>query len=327
MPYFLLRWALLLAVSGCVEKDKLDCDEVPRDERCPAPDASDDVGPDAEQSCREGCAGSRPHCDEASGLCVECRDSADCADGVCDETIHACVECLTDGECPSERAHCVSRSCVACAADGDCASPTAARCDIARHECVACERDAQCAHTGLAVCDEGECVACTVANETPCMGKSCNPATRTCTETTIGATGTCGACVADSECVVDHRCVPVPFQGMERGGFCLRRKGDTSCVRPYVVLLPAESLSGAAEERYCGIDTDVTSCGAINALLNSSEPCTDDDSCMADGALCRAVGGLDSHCTYACGGVDNCPSREPYSSCAPDSGWCGSVPP
>jgi hypothetical protein len=131
--------------------------------------------------------------------------------------------------------------------------------------------------------------------------------------------------VADSECIGgDHsdpeqRCVPMEFQGVARsGGFCLRRRIKT-CVRPYLILITAESLSGAASEEYCGIDQEATRCEAVLDLFHSSAcPDGQDSSCGCSrdtegnctdagaGGLCRTVGVFATQCTYQCGALNDC---------------------
>jgi hypothetical protein len=53
------------------------------------------------------------------------------------------------------------------------------------------------------------------------------------------------------------------------GGFCLRRSAMT-CTRPYTVPLVTTSLSGAAEETYCGIDQTTTRCEAVLDLVSGA---------------------------------------------------------
>jgi hypothetical protein len=262
--------------------------------------------------CDNACTAPTPVCKQATDTCVECLAPADCTTGAedkCDAATNTCVECLEAA---------------------DCGSPTAARCDGGA--CVQCESNDDCDHiAGKGVCDAGTCVQCTVADETSCAGKSCNPATNSCTQTTKGTIATCMPCVADSECVggaqadPDTRCMPMEFQGAPRpGGFCLRREAKT-CARPYTIAISGKSLSEAPAESYCGIDQQNVTCEAVLDLIgdvDGTESCADgndtscgcardqDDTCTGPGkgGLCRKVGTLTNRCTYQCGTGDDCPS-------------------
>jgi hypothetical protein len=181
-------------------------------------------------------------------------------------------------------------------------------------------------------------VQCTVADESACGGKSCNPATKACTNTTRGSVGYCKPCVADSECFggdkadPDARCVPMEFNGVPRpGGFCLKRVAKTCPTSIYKFPISTASLSGASKEAYCGIAQSLTRCEAVLDLV-ASVACPDgldascgcprdkDGKCTApgQGGLCETVGVDDKRCTYPCGAVSDCPggktctSEQPY---------------
>jgi hypothetical protein len=269
--------------------------------------------------CGGDCPTDKPVCDESSDTCVECLIEQDCTGATntkCDTTTNTCVECLMP-------AHCSTAS--------------AARCEGGA--CVECEDNDDCAHiAGKGVCDGGTCVQCTVEDETPCAGKSCNPATKTCTITAVGSKELCESCVADSECVgwnqadPDARCLAMQFEGTARpGGFCLKRVAKT-CTRPFQTPLIGISLSGATSEQYCGIDQDSTRCEAVLDLL-ASAVCADgmDSSCgcprdqdgnctsLGDGGLCRTVGVNANRCTYTCGVTDDCPTGK---TCTAGQPYC-----
>lgn len=256
--------------------------------------------------CGGDCPTDKPVCDESSDTCVECLVEQDCAGPtttMCEATSNTCVECLMTAHCETAGA---------------------ARCEDGA--CVECENNGDCTHiAGKGVCDGGTCVQCTVEDETPCAGKSCNPATNACTDTTIGSTGSCEACVADSECsgggTADPtaRCVPMEFNGVPRpGGFCLKRTTKT-CSRPFTVTFAAQSLSGAASESYCGVVQDSVTCEAVIDMVASAS-CADglDTSCgcardgggacleAGQGGLCRTVGGVPETCTIPCGNSNHC---------------------
>ncbi|HET9955903.1 MAG TPA: hypothetical protein VFQ61_15440 [Polyangiaceae bacterium] len=278
--------------------------------------------------CNGACGGATPVCDEELGKCVECVSAEDCSDGVCEPTSRTCVECVDSSQCGEDRTYCDAKKnvCVHCLEDKDCSDPSASRC--VANECTACATNADCRHLdGKGVCDAKECVQCSVTDESPCDGNSCNPARRECTETPVGTRADCEPCVADSECVggdstdPDRRCVPMEFKGVKReGGFCLRRVAK-ECQRPYLIGLAAESLSGAPSENYCGIDHENVRCEAILDLSPSARACTAGDdatcgcerdangNCLApgEGGLCRDFVTVKNRCTYRCGNNDDCP--------------------
>jgi len=271
------------------------------------------AGSSVRQPCDGACTAPKPVCDEPRDTCVECLQGSDCtgAKTKCDTSAKTCVECL---------------------APADCKSATAAKCDTGA--CVKCTSNDDCAQiAGKGVCDTkvGECVQCTAGNENACGGKSCNPATSTCTSTAVGSVPTCKPCVADSECTggnqadPDARCIPMNFNGAPRAnGFCLRRKAKT-CGRPYTIPISAKSLSGASLESYCGIDQQNVTCEAVLDLIGDVQgtlPCADgeDTSCgcardknrnciqAGEGGLCREVGTIANQCTYQCGTASDCPA-------------------
>jgi hypothetical protein len=281
------------------------------------------------------CGRDTPVCDTSSNTCVECTaaDSSACADAtpVCDTSSNTCVECTAAdfSQCTGTTPVCDADSmrCVGCLTSNDCSSASASRC-ATDNTCVACTGDGDCTHlAGTQVCSSGICVQCTPSNETACGANSCNPATHQCTATARGSISTCGACLADSECVGGNqsdpvqRCVPMEFQGDPRpGGFCLTR-GTGPCPQPYKTVVSASSLSGAAAENYCSIAQSLTTCEAVLDFLHS-QTCSDgqDTSCgcvrdhdgncsgSGSGGLCRTVGLDPKQCTYQCGVDNDCPS-------------------
>jgi len=292
------------------------------------------AGAGGSDPCGGACQGSTPLCDPDTAECVECTKSSHCAGPtpVCDTTTGTCVQCTaTDSSaCDGDTPVCdtTASQCVACLATSDCSSPAAAHCDTDTSTCVACTGPDDCSHlSGTALCDSGTCVECTVTDESACGANSCNPATKTCTQTPRGSVGTCEPCLADDECTggnqddPDARCVPMSFQGTPRaGGFCLRRAAKT-CTQPYKVPVTTESVSGASSEAYCGIDQAVTRCEAVLDLLHS-RACPDgldtscgcerdnDGNCTGPGAggVCKTVGVDSNQCTYACDLDNRCPS-------------------
>ncbi len=291
------------------------------------------AGAGGSDACDGSCKGATPVCKADTGDCVECTKSSQCAGStsVCDTSSNSCVQCtaLDSTACDGDTPVCDTSAdqCVGCLATADCSSPSFAKCDTGENTCIHCTGNDDCAHlTGTAICDSGTCVQCTPADESACGANSCNPATKTCTQTARGTVDLCEPCVADSECMggdqadPDTRCVPMNFQGVAReGGFCLRRVAST-CGRQYEIETNVTSLSGAPAENYCGIDQTVTRCEAVLDLGNN-RACDDtmDTSCgcardsdgncteTGEGGLCRQVGPNVNRCTYECGTNEDCP--------------------
>jgi len=126
-------------------------------------------------------------------------------------------------------------------------------------------------------------------------------------------TDTCQACVSDSECLANHRCVPLKFMGNDAGSFCLQTVASTlnsgGCPQPYRTTLERVSLSGAAAEDYCGISEAFTTCQAVRHRLED-KTCTTDADCgrndVEDGACELIAGGM--RCTYRCSANAQCDS-------------------
>ena len=221
-----------------------------------------------------------------------------------------------------------------CETDADCDREEAARCDTTTGTCMGCIEDLNCVGVdGLERCDadEGLCVECKPASEAlDCGSTSCNPATFECTDTVRGSRDVCESCVSDSDCGTDLACVPMWFGNTpRRGGFCLRMAGPEQCTQPFAFPLPdaRESLSGAAPAPYCGVNEDLTSCEAVQALIDN-ERCDDDFDCVAPGGICRQVGALGLRCTYACSFATQCLEEDSGSTCGDASGtaeenYCG----
>jgi hypothetical protein len=125
-------------------------------------------------------------------------------------------------------------------------------------------------------------------------------------------------------------CVPMQFGNVPlRGGYCLRRFGPDQCTQPFAFPLPdeRESLSGAAPALYCGVNEDLTSCEAVQALVDN-QGCGDDFDCVAPGGICRQVGAIGLRCTYACSFATQCLEEDSGSTCGDANGsaeedYCG----
>src|SRR5690606_35294429 len=134
-----------------------------------------------------------------------------------------------------------------------------------------------------------------------------------CTETPRGTRGLCASCVSDSECGETAsgklRCLPVSYQGAERGSYCMYDKATLTleaCPLPYYGTVAALSLGGVASE-YCIHEYNRTTCEAILGFLSS---CESADECGAEGvddAVCADDGGGLS-CSYECAADKDCRS-------------------
>jgi hypothetical protein len=158
-------------------------------------------------------------------------------------------------------------------------------------------------------------VECTIDEEELCNGKSCNPATLTCTNTNVDSRDFCESCVADSECTDGDtndptaRCIALDFNGGAHGSYCLKRQSKT-CARPYGITINAESISDAPDEDYCGIDQDTTTCEAVLDMVASTSCSggTDAECGDGEGGQCKTVGGIGNTCTIPCDVANQCPN-------------------
>lgn len=274
-------------------------------------------------SAHEQCARfpDAPTC--ANGSCVPC--TSDHKSGcpgdtpACDLKTNRCVECAADTDCPSTKAKCgYDTRCSACTDDLHCA-PFNQVCDSESGECVDCRPQTE----------ESDCrvdLACD-AETTACPGTACDPRQLVCGTIPRGSVRTCGACVSDSECTEDHRCIPMYFGTealqQELGGFCMK-VASSGCTEPFrAPALSRGSLSGAPAENYCGIDEAVTTCLAIEAN-RLARKCADDSAC-GPGARCEPVNFGDRVCTYSCASPLFCLAAYPCGG-TPGDEYCGGPP-
>lgn len=292
---------------------------------------------DAAKQCNKACPmPDQSYCDPELGDCAPCETAMHCAafpttTPVCKAGI-GCVQCTddTNGDalCEADGKVCKAGGnvCVECNVTGDC-DAASDKPICAGDSCRGCQADEEC--TGGTTCDEasGKCVECTVDTELQqCTnGKACDPIAKTCTGATRGTIDICEACIADSECVENHRCIATVFgpTTIPQGGHCLKIL-STECSEPYLATpITRASLSGVAATDYCGISESVTTCEAI-AALEGGALCTGGDVALCDaaGALCKTVNGGPNRCTYACTLAAECPTAAP---CKGPSGakYCG----
>jgi hypothetical protein len=267
------------------------------------------------------------HCFAATGQCVACLNASHCANqataSVCDSELHRCVPCRVDADCSNVPGLgvCNAGTCVQCTNDrfGACLEDKPV-CNT-QLMCAPCSADAHCQRFGK-VCDEANarCVACTLDSEkAQCGSKSCNPASKQCTQTERASVALCNKCVADSECMPDHRCIALLFAGAPHGDYCMQRA--SMCAPPFQAPpINRASLSGAPAENYCGIVEQTTSCEAILAH-QAAQPCSDAAQCNAAGALCANVNSGKA-CTYKCETSFECPTVTKCGGSGSDK-YCG----
>ena len=269
----------------------------------------------------------QPVGDADAGICGSCPTPRP----VCNQEAEACVECTAENTsaCIDDTPVCNSENfeCVECVANAECSDRRKARCDTGANECVGCESRTDCEGiAGFPECNNGTCVECTPSSEeTDCDRNSCDPFTLTCTDTMLASRETCETCVADSECMENHRCVPMNYKGLRHPngntGFCLKSIAlGGICTNPYRIVISETSLSGAPEDEYCAINEGLATCEAVRALLDD-DPCdpeNGDADCPQPSGLCRELPGMRDTCTYLCSGPSQC-DEEPN----PGSG-CGS---
>ncbi len=307
------------------------------------PDTGDtDAAADAPMACGGACMGATPHCDTDTDTCVACLGNTHCdesapvcgAGGVCGPCTGP-ADCAAYPDAPvCGDSGAVDGMCVACVGDSDCTDADAGKCDTGTNTCVPCDDSDQCTEDDAGVCDmsgeSGVCVECTIdTEETACGLFSCNPATNECTETTRGDVEACEACVADSECEADHYCVPMTYQDVDRGGYCLLDAMVGGCTRPRSIADNRTSLSGRAG-RCCGLSEALATCEAVLALEAGTMCGRLEDPPCPESGLCEEVGDLAGmHCTYECSGGIQCPDApEPGAVCNDRDGtstvdYCG----
>jgi hypothetical protein len=267
-------------------------------------------------SCTPACSGATPVCKESTAKCVECTKNSDCAGSgkpTCDTTADECIQCRSNADCTSAAASvCIAGTCTGCTDNSGCNS-------------ISGKPVCEVAVSPTGAIGQGTCVTCTPANESACGGNSCNPATKTCTNTRIGSVGTCHACVADSECtsgsLLTARCVSMNYRGSPHGSYCLQRADVVTCAQPYTVAFSSPSLSAARSAPNCGIDQATTTCEAVLSLVTPTT-CTRSNTCgagLGDGQCQNlSVGGM--RCTIPCTAATQCVTGQTCSGAV--NGYC-----
>ncbi len=270
-------------------------------------------------ACSPSCSGATPVCNESAAKCVECTKNLDCVGTgkpLCDTTVDECIQCRSNADCTNAAASvCIAGTCTGCTDNSGCNSiPGKGVCELVVSP------------TGAI--GQGTCVTCTPANESACGGNSCNPATKTCTNTRIGSLGTCHACVADSECTsgtrLTSRCVSMNYKGSPHGSYCLQRADLVTCAPPYTVTFSSPSLSATTTLPNCGIDQGATTCEAVLNLVTPTT-CTRGNNCgagLGDGQCQNfSVGGPQTmRCTIPCTVATECVAGQTCTSAI--NGYC-----
>lgn len=247
-------------------------------DRCaPCPAPLNGFGFCAQGECEIGCNSGWLRCDPKT----------------CDISPLECVRCLSNDNCPASSPVCEQGNCTACRSDADCG-----------------------AQTELPVCHNGSCVQCTETKKQECNGRTCNPATNTCTQTLIASVSTCERCVSNDDCRWDSEdCVKMKFRGVERpDGYCLYRANEFACSRPYGVRVDRPTISGGLSTSYCTVNEDELTC---EALKEYGDFCTKDDDCGApnlNDGLCKPFSDA-NRCTFACTAPDDCPPPFQSNTC------------
>lgn len=317
-----------LAAVGCSDTGGFDDQDagVTQSDASDTRDTGGDVAADtaADAAGCSDCEAAGLVCDEAAGECVACLSDVDCTEldaPRCNTERNECVACVQDSQCGEGVCDVASGECLECGNDDHCTEATASQCGE-NNTCEGCTDDSHCnsvVGTGTCDTDTGICIECTLEDNSACDGgaNSCDPATNTCTDTPLGSVGSCGACKADSECIADHRCVPMEFDGQPLpDGYCLPIRPEGGCpTDPFKMTTTRESVSGHPSDDYCGIDESRMSCAAITDHLSRDKTCTDDSECglagQSDGDCVSELG----YCSYPCTNDGDCPGACGATAC------------
>lgn len=231
----------------------------------------------------------------------------------CNQDLKECVVCLEDAHCTdADKPLCQASTgrCGACLSEIDCAAPDKASCNADTLVCeYPCQEDADCEGlAGAEACGPDDvCVECTPDNETACDGKVCEPDTNACSsDIEQGETVTCATCITDTQCVADHKCIPLDYDGSHHGDYCMKLASAT-CENPYRIDIERNSVLAGEDdepEEFCGINEILVTCPAL-AGFDEECPNGTDEEC-AEGGICRTVSSASNRCTYYCQNATQC---------------------
>jgi len=189
------------------------------------------------------------------------------------------------GGCGGATPYCdaVNEVCEACLEHAHCTEAGAAQCDGG--DCVPCTDNGHCASvTGASVCEAGSCVQCAIDDTTACTAtQTCSLIDFQCVDIAPGSVLNCQPCSNDEQCDSGHRCIAMDFPlGTAHGHYCLL--DSSTCSRPFSVTITQPSINGAATTDYCGLNEDMATCEAVNALQADWRcPSDTDGMCSPDG--------------------------------------------
>lgn len=318
------------------------CVRCTADEQCAndRDNAHCDLGTNTCVPCTTGeqCPDATPICDidGATARCVACTGNDGPAITCQNEALANCnasgdcVGCTANNQCthlPGNRDVCNTSNgiCVQCVNDDDCDAVGASRCDTTTNTCVECTRNGATsigcggAQQGGTVCDTSfnpnRCVQCTGEIFTACAGGAnvCDSRNRTCTQFPAAATGFCGTCVSDAQCVAGQVCQAQTFGATNLGFFCFPLATGTPqapvCAgseTDFRVVNTTPSIDGNAAAS-CALSSLAT-CPArddLGAMCSVANDCgatgVDDGLCLAESTISATL-----RCTVPCVVPEDC---------------------
>ena len=301
------------------------------------------------------CSGDTPHCNQATGKCVECLDELQCSDGqVCKSgsCVPGCSKtkpiCGDAGLCDTD-----TGQCSLCQQDSDCPDAKNPRCEAGSGKCVPCLPDNDncgsgkyCVElNGVYSCNNGcaKDADCKAADDAGGAGEfaCCN---HVCIDAAVDTKncGTCGnECAAGGLCCTGA-CVD-PKTDVKNcsacGAACTTKNGTVACESAACVLKACDvgfADCDKSDANGCEIDTNLdpnncSACGKVCSIANGIAACdagacaigscndgfADCDKSAANGCEVTTLSDVNNcgACGAACGNVAN-----GTSSCA--SGKC-----
>ena len=267
----LLFIALLASAMGCSIIGKAENDYIGN-----APDtgtdAPGDTGPDVPDTIATcdgmDCSPAMPHCDEASGTCVECEENSHCETNNC--VASSCADC-TAGNCGD--LFCDGRNCVECIESSDCSDGGL----CAAGECQACaevcEPDSRCEVVMPGMATEG--VACVTCDDDMdgFPREACGPIASTPTRDSVPVD------CDDNDETVNPRlacgmCAPTPIFGTTQERHGIAQRVDTATTRELKVVIVGDAVHViylTAEEGSSAIQDVVATLGE-NGTFSMAEP-------------------------------------------------------
>ncbi|TVR05113.1 MAG: hypothetical protein EA398_00250 [Deltaproteobacteria bacterium] len=216
----------------------------------------------------EACEGTLDRCEPVSGLCVQCLDQDDCAEG------RSCQSgfCVRDG----------------CSRDEQCEADEV--CDRDTRECVprGCERDRDC--LGGEVCRDGAC--------RPVQDSACTPDTARCEDGAVLRCDSTGTREVVERCTASQTCVQDGSNARCEAGAAGCNVGETGCERD-----GSRWVCGAGGQRIVERCTGGETCVSGQCLSVVCTPAT----ARCDGSIlviCDATG--QSEVSVSCSATEGC---------------------